>query len=494
MEKDQQKQIGYVMDLLAGGRPAIQYEVNGAAATKPPLYNWLAALTCLVFGTTAPWAMKLPNLLAGAGLLVLIFLITRRLFDPAAAFWAVAACLASFHFVRLIWIARTDMVMVAGLYLALYLVLSRPPTWRLSLVVGLIMGLNFLTKGPPGPIFFLIWLAVLVGRAGTLTRAKTWLELIPGLVVFLALSLAWLGLVWQAPGFQERVVGDQVLRRLPLVGQAQDAWYLYLTWLLARIAPWPLVALFAFFKARTRPESGPALRVGLAGLALLLFLSLVGVKRHDLLLPVYPAVFILAGLGLKYLIEPPLDRTMVWLIRVLALVLVALPLIRPLIMSGPMTPLAGFFLVLTGLAGLLALWMTRRGPVQALIPLLAGLVLVHGLYPHGLANPHPVGEYALLREFAAPLRGPAQKGEVLLWGAPPLIWYELGLHGRPRHPVELKADSPRYLVLGPNRAEVVRIATGWRLKELAALKLDHHWENEAILYQVLPGEPEKPRP
>jgi|GEM_PF-1229491 len=502
MEKDQEKQVGYVMDLLNGGRLAVQYEVTGAVATKPPLYNWLAYLTCLAFRTTAPWAMKLPSLLAGVVLLALIFLIARRLFDPVSAFWAAAACLASFHFVRLIWIARTDMVMVAGLYLALYLVLSRPATWRLSLAVGLLMGLNFLTKGPPGPIFLLIWLAVLGGLKGSLTRKKAWLNLLPGLLVFLALSLTWLALVWQAPGFQEKVVGGQVLRRLPLAGQAQDPWYLYFTWLLARIAPWPLVALAAVLLARRRPEAGPAALVGLAALALLLFLSLVGVKRHDLLLPVYPAVFILAGLGLRYLTEPPWARPLLWLIRALGLAFLALPLALPLsllmngprIMTRPVTLLTGSFLALAGLAGLAALWLARRGPSPALIPLLAGLIIIHGLYPHGLANPHPVGDYLRLRAFTRDLRGPAQKGEVLVWGARPLIWYELGLHGRPRFPAELKGDPPRYLVLGPGRAEVVRLATGWRLKELAALKLDRYQENEARLYAVLPAEPEKQAP
>ena len=133
-EGDQQKQVGYIMDILHNGNWSVQYEVNGEIATKPPLYSWLAAMVAIITGTTAPWVMKLPSLLAGTGLLVLVFLIAERLFNKDTAFWAVVALMASHHFIKLIWFARTDMLMVFSLYLAVYFLLFLRSSWYKNIV------------------------------------------------------------------------------------------------------------------------------------------------------------------------------------------------------------------------------------------------------------------------------------------------------------------------------------------------------------------------
>lgn len=115
---DQEKPVGYVMDILHGGRLAIQYEVNGRIATKPPLYNWCAAAACLATGSTAPWVMKLPGLLAGAGIVALMCLLARRL-----------------------------------------------------------LGGSFLTKGPVGPALYGVWLALWAWHQGTWKDVRRWLAL-----------------------------------------------------------------------------------------------------------------------------------------------------------------------------------------------------------------------------------------------------------------------------------------------------------------------------
>ena len=173
LEGDQGLQADYIMDLLHGGGPAVQYEVSGRIATKPPLYNWLAVLAARTLGTAAPWVIKLPSLLAGAGLVWIIFLTGRNMFGVQAGLLGAGACLASFHFMRLAWLARTDMVMVFLLHLAVYLTMTLRKEPLRSLVVGLALGACFLTKGPVGPLFYLGWLLVwgIYGGAIKIPRA-----------------------------------------------------------------------------------------------------------------------------------------------------------------------------------------------------------------------------------------------------------------------------------------------------------------------------------
>ena len=482
-EADQDKQVGYVMDLLTQGHLAVQYEVSGRIATKPPLYNWLAALAAQGLGTTSPWVMKLPSLLSAAGLVWIVFLLGRRLFGPWAGMLGAGACLASFHIMRLAWIARTDMLMVFLLHLAVYLTLTSRGGRGRSLLIGLALGGSFLAKGPAGPLFYLAWLALWTwhrrreeGPGGLL------LPLLPGLGLGLALAGAWLALVWNAPGFQETVMAGEVGRRVPLVKGMEDPVYLYFAWLPARIAPWPLVAAAGLWLARKRPERGAAFFLGLWALVWLIMLSLVGVKRPDLILPVYPAVFVLAGLGLAYLFPDRPSRAVLGVCAALGAVLALLPLSTPWLMKASPTPAYLLLCAASVAAGLTALALARKGTALVVLPLLAGLIVFHGLHHHGLSNRYPLGAYDRLKAFLKPLRAEAAQGLVRAYEVHPLISYELGIHVPDQVP--LLANSPRWLIIRPERLSRVRAATGWRLTKQAELRGLKYGRAKVDLYRV----------
>ncbi len=66
-EKTQQKTIAYTADMVANGRYLLPRDPDGAGATKPPLYNWLASLSVGGLGLTGEFGHKLPAV--GAGVL-----------------------------------------------------------------------------------------------------------------------------------------------------------------------------------------------------------------------------------------------------------------------------------------------------------------------------------------------------------------------------------------------------------------------------------------
>ena len=467
-EGDQQKQVGYVMDILHGGSWIAQYEVTGKIATKPPLYNWCAALAAMLFHSTRPWVMKLPSLLAGAGLLVLIYLLARRLFNESTAFWATLACMASHHFVKLVWFARTDMLMVFGLYLAIYLFFVLNSPWWKSAVMGLLMGANYLIKGPAGPSFFGVWLLVWAFEGGYLFKPARWTYLVPGFLIFTAIAGWWLASVWNMPQFRNVVLIEELGSRVPGLGSEVDAFYYYVPLLFARIAPWSLVAMITLLAAQKRLEWQHARFVALWALGMFVFLSFIPVKRHDLLLPVYPPVFILAGLGLHYFTESQAVKTFKWLVWALAVPLIVLPGVFPLLMKPHVTPLLWVMAFAVCGCGAAAALCARKPSSAAIVWLCAGAIIIHGLYHHGLGNSHPVDLYARLEKFTAPVKEDATHGKVVVWGTHPLVSYELSLHQRIGNAGDLKKYKPEWLITEASRADEVRKDTGWSLTEKEA--------------------------
>ncbi len=487
-EGDQQKQVGYVMDVLKNGHWLTQYEVNGKIATKPPLYNWLAASVCLVTGSTAPWAMKLPSLLSAMGLLVLIYLLAARFFDESAAFWAVLACMASHHFIKLAWFARTDMLMTFGLYLAIYLALFMRSSWGGPVVVGLLMGINYLIKGPAGPVLFAAWLIMWMAVERRSLRPALFLRAVTGALLFLIIAGAWLAAMWNQPQFQSVVIGQELSARIPGVAHEVDPFYYYVPLLFQRIAPWSLVAIVTLFFALKRVEREKAIFCAFWALSMLVLLSLVPEKRHDLLLPVYPPIFILAGLGLRYFTEPALSRHGGWILWPVSAALIFFPALVPFLLKGNSSAWVLIFISMACLLGIMAAFQTRRKSATAIVWACAGIIVFHGLYYHGVANRRPIDLYERLEAFTAPVKQDARRGEVLVWREHPLMSYELGL-SRPDGDLSgLAEEKPRWLITERALAPEIEKATGWRLTEKAALTVNERFTKiDARLYEVRRG-------
>ena len=95
-DKHQFRTIGYTADMLERGRWFMPYDSTGTAATKPVLYNWIAAPFVAAVGPLQ-WTHTLPSALAaGAAALVVLPFAAWLLRDGPRWRWdlgAAAACM-----------------------------------------------------------------------------------------------------------------------------------------------------------------------------------------------------------------------------------------------------------------------------------------------------------------------------------------------------------------------------------------------------------------
>jgi len=196
-DQEQPRTVSYTIDMLEHGRWALPRDGDGIRATKPVLYNWIAAPFVAVFGPRE-WALKMPSLLGGIATLLIVVWTTRlmsrraltrgpnepggiaesdrdvlrRVGPDAVALAAGAIWLTNYAAFKLIYLARPDTVLVAFLAgawaCATAVVLadekeatateaeddngppceSRSSTWRWSLGFWLCTGGAALAKGP----------------------------------------------------------------------------------------------------------------------------------------------------------------------------------------------------------------------------------------------------------------------------------------------------------------------------------------------------------
>ena len=214
LKGDQQLQASYVMDILVNQHWIIQRTASGEIATKPPFYNWVAAGTCLLAGEPTERVIKFPSLLAGLGFVVLVYFIAGKLFGETAGFFAALTGMASHHFSKLFWFARTDMMVTFAVALAIYLLIVLRPGWTKTLMVGLVVGLSALVKGPVGPFFVTFFLVALSIHTASWCRPSAWLHVVCGGVLVAAIWGGWMSLTWNSVQFQQLVIQREMVDRV----------------------------------------------------------------------------------------------------------------------------------------------------------------------------------------------------------------------------------------------------------------------------------------
>lgn len=480
LEGDQVKQIGYIMDLLHHGDWLVQYEITGEVSTKPPVYNWLAAGFCLLFDTRAEWAMKLPSLLAASGLLVCIYLLGRHFFDERAAFYACLSCIASHHFSKLMWFARTDMLFSFFVLLAITLLVQLRWRWWKSPLIGLVVALSALTKGPLGPALFALFLMAWGWHHDALSSKVGWRRFLPGFLTCGVLCSVWLLAAWQMPRFEHTVIRWQLGERMADPEKARSFFY-YVGHLLTRIAPWPALAAIGYWMSRRRNEATNSQFVLIWLVLSFALLSVIPVKRHDHLMPIYPAVFLLSGLGLRYLVEPVLTVQSFWVMYPLSAALVVAPILFPWAHSTSLIAmLSGAFL-----CGAASSWCFYQRQRISLAVIAAGLICLHGVYHHGLLRSDRA-DYNQILAFVDQVRHKVPpEDKVVVFFAHPLIAYELDQHVKLQDPPELLAAQPQWVIMPDYFCDRIAEENHWRLTPQADMTILPR-EDRATLYRVEP--------
>jgi len=278
---------------------------------KPPLYFWLAALFGLPAGRVGEAAARLPSALAGIACVGGTFGIARMLRFPIPAAALAAALLAtSFRFGFTARRAQLDVLLAAcelvAIGLFLLLETRRGGIERARSHPGLLAGLHAalgaagLVKGPVGWMPLLVFAAWLAweGRLPALRAlAPAW-----GWLLSLAPLGLWIGgaVALAPPGFAESAIGTNVFARF-FAGSSHDrpVWY-YAYQLPLDALPWSVLWPVGIAALARRCAGSPAARFVAAWIAVpLLFFTLSAGKRGLYLLPVFPALALVATLAVR---------------------------------------------------------------------------------------------------------------------------------------------------------------------------------------------------
>jgi 4-amino-4-deoxy-L-arabinose transferase-like glycosyltransferase len=311
LDNSQDRQAGYVQDLLFNGNFACQVDQDGLLCAKPPLFTWLAGLFSLPFGRTTELGLQLTGSLAVLATMLMLWLVGRRWLGNWAAFFAALCLPFSLFGIRMVLLARTDslyMLLVAGAGIAAFAAWMRRGRW-FWIWFWLLAAAATLTKGPQGLIPAIVALAMCAWWEHRETERRPFLfgwAWWTGLGLFLLLCLGWFAWAWSQFGAEviHKMLGKELVgHAINSKGRGDPLWqtfYKPLQWLLQKYSPGFILAGLAVWQVWKRPAADPETRRFLRFCALyllagLLMFSLASHKRADLLSILLPPAAWLAG-------------------------------------------------------------------------------------------------------------------------------------------------------------------------------------------------------
>ena len=304
---------------------------------KPPFHFWMTALAYHAFGV-GDWTARLWAALSGMGGLLITMLAARRWFGPRVAMLTGLALLAApawnlgSHFNSLdMSVSGALSFVLAALLLAQHP--SSTPGERRAWMLGawVAMGVAILSKGLIGIVLPGLVLVVysLAGRDWAVWRR---LHILSGATAMLIVVVPWFVLVSaRNPEFPHFFfVHEHWERYTTTVHQRGAPFWYFVPQLLVGFLPW--VGLLPRMGAAVRQDARqegfkPALLLAVWVAAIFLFFSLSSSKLPGYIMPVYPALALLAARVLDKLDRAAWGRQLIGILIVAAVALLASPLV-----------------------------------------------------------------------------------------------------------------------------------------------------------------------
>jgi 4-amino-4-deoxy-L-arabinose transferase-like glycosyltransferase len=482
---------------------------------KPPLFNWLMALSATLSGGLDEWSARLPSVVGVAALMVLFVWGARRWLRPWALGFLGFGLLLAPEFLakgRLAEIETTFTLLVAAsLWAWLLLYRAGAEGWRLWVPPLTLVALAYLAKREPAVVFF--YLAVgpflllqgrwrLLFQPGHLAAVAVAVAMVGGWLAVMASRTGW-AVLWQTlqrevleRGFSERDWQDVVVH---LLGYPWE--------LMAAMLPFSfLIPLLAVAAVRSGVMERFGVLFTFAAVAVLANLPVYWL-RGDVsvryFLPMFPFALLIAAMVFDTL-GGPLPRlpsgarryltTVRWAMLTIGAVLVALLLgssLLPWIDTDRSALLPTLLAVSLAIAGGAALWRLARWaslhPLPALLAIFATVMLLFQALHYNLLLPDKARRVAEVRN--APLivrqvRAITGEGATLLaHDVPWALWYYSGhgvLHSLPK---DARPPAGSWLLVH-ERSRDALVASGIPLQERARFS----YAREALLLgQVVPA-------
>lgn len=338
---------------------------------KPPLFYWLETASFSVLGVSA-FSARLPSALIAAGTVLYVWWQTEALFSRRIGFLAALILATSLEFVVIARSAVTDMTLTAALTVALFSFLREQYA-----AAYIACGLALLAKGPIGFGFpaLIVGLWLLAQREFTLRRVMglkwTW-----GIPLACLVGLPWYAYMTAVHGqpFIDTFLGYHNLVRFTEPEHAgKDHWWLYLVVLTAGCFPWTGAVCGMLARLRRFAKDPRTLYFLVWASFIFVFFSASSTQLFSYILPMYPALAVLAALYLDELFTGGGSRLFPQLHIFFIALTAAAVYFAPLVPSGGDaarygTVLAVLFL---GLAGARAFQWRRPGVFLAVQAALA---------------------------------------------------------------------------------------------------------------------------
>jgi 4-amino-4-deoxy-L-arabinose transferase-like glycosyltransferase len=276
--------------------------VNGVVfAEKPILYYWLALLSSKLLGGVSELSLRVPSFLAGVLTVLGTYVLARPYAGRARAIASAVVCATLFG---VFWNARFVQMDILVTASTLWIVIAvtrvvdhgagRLTGWILA---GAVAGCGFAAKGPVAwicPGLALLAYLVATRRLHELAR---W-EVVAGAASAFAFASPWYVLLLahgETDALRETFI-RQNFQRFVNPWDHEASWWYYLEYFWVDMAPWALFVPLAFrLGRRTEGERRLALLSWIWIVAIVAFFSFSKSKRSPYILPIAPAVALLAG-------------------------------------------------------------------------------------------------------------------------------------------------------------------------------------------------------
>lgn len=281
---------------------------NGELPSKPPLFHWAAAGLADIFGFSDT-TVRLPSVIGAFLMLFATFSFAKRIGGRQTAWLAVAVLLGTHEYWDSATEARVDMIFSATVTTSLvaWFTWYRTGRFRSQVTCYLAVACAVLSKGPAGVVLPGAAILAFLFVEGELRRIYDFWSW-PLALVVMFLDLGWYAAAFFAGGelfFMKQIVSENIDR---FVGTGNFTAHHHsltpLVWLATRILPWNIVLLVALFRrlrGQREDSAGRFLHAWWSILFVIVFLA--AGQRAVYLLPIYPAVAILAARALGQWVE-----------------------------------------------------------------------------------------------------------------------------------------------------------------------------------------------
>jgi len=296
-----------VQDIVQNHRWVLPYR-NGELPSKPPLFHWVAAVSAGAFGLSDT-TVRLPSALAAWVMAAVTFALGVTIGGRLTGWLAIGALLGMHSFWMSAVEARVDMVFAAAVTVSIagFFFWYRSRNRSARALCYLAAACAVLAKGPAGGLLvgLVVFAFLSVQREwGLLRQFWSW----PLAATVFVIDVGWYGLAYRADGsaFLHKQLLQENLDRLMGTGQfsvqrtsgIRHAYEPPLA-LATQLLPWSLALGWAAFRwARGQREDAAGRFLHVWWLAILVCFSVASGKRAIYLLPLYPAVALIAGRAL----------------------------------------------------------------------------------------------------------------------------------------------------------------------------------------------------